>query len=375
MTDNKGATTAIGGGKIRSSNLELYRIVCMLLILTHHYACQYFVPDGPVAANPRSANSLFLMWIGMWGKTGINCFLMITGYYMCKSQITLRKFLKLILEVYFYSVLIYLIFVLCGREPFTPMRLFRLAMPVWGFETNFVSCFIGFWLTIPFLNILVQNMTQKQHQLLLALLLTMYTLLGTIPGFKIGMNYITWFGVIYFIASYIRLYPNSVFENKKLWRHITFCLFLLASVSIVMMQYLFQAGAYFVSDSNKIFAVAVAVSSFLWFKNMQIPNSKIINWIGGSTFGVLLIHTSSDAMRQFLWRDTFNCVSHYDWSLLSLAGYSIFVVATIFSACIIIDRLRIRLIEEPFFKWYDRILSIKISNNKIFKNIKQWTTS
>jgi len=272
---------------------------------------------------------------------------------MCKSQITLRKFLKLVLEVYFYSVVIFAIFAATGRETFSPMRIVQLIMPVWSFETNFVSCFIGFWLTIPFLNILVNNMTKRQHQMLLVLLLSMYTILGSIPGFKVAMNYVTWFAVIYFMASYIRLYPSSITENKNLWKWTTIALFAITSLVIVVMQHYLKAGPFFVSDSNKILAVAIAVSSFLWFKNMNISHSRLINMIGGSTFAVLLIHTNSDAMRQWLWKDTIDCVGHYDLPLGQLAGYSCLVVLVIFTICILIDRIRIKILEEPFFKWYD----------------------
>lgn len=72
-------------------------------------------------------------------------------------------------------------------------------------------------------------------------------------------------------------------------------------MSTIFMQYIFHTKALsFVSDSNRILAVAVAISTFLWLKNLNISYNKIINAIGGSTFGVLLIHANSDAMRQWL---------------------------------------------------------------------------
>ena len=87
----------------------------MLLIIAHHY-----VDNSPlleiIRENPSSKESIFLWLFGMWGETGINCFLMITGYFMCCQNITLRKFLKLFLEVLFYNVLIYCIFVLFGYQ-------------------------------------------------------------------------------------------------------------------------------------------------------------------------------------------------------------------------------------------------------------------
>lgn len=345
--------------KQRSSNLELYRIVCMLLIVAHHYVVNSGLtyPDGPMMTSPTSMNTLFLWGIGMWGKTGINCFLMITGYFMCKSQITLQKFLKLMLQIYLYKIVIYVIFLCTGYEVFSVTRIMKLMMPIWGINTNFTSCFIVFWLTIPFWNILIKGMTQRQHLILLALLLGVYTLLGSYPNFIISFNYVTWFGVIYLIASYIRLYPHKILNNSWLWGWVTFLSVLLALISGWAMQVMFgnHGALTFVSESNKIFAVMIAVCSFLWVKNIHIPYSKFINAVGASTFGVLLIHANSDAMRTWLWRDTVDCVGHYSLPLGELALYTIGVVLTVFSVCVVIDYLRIQLIEKPFFKWFDKI--------------------
>ena len=102
----------------RDSNLELYRIIVMLLIVAHHYV----VNSGLINVmeqNPFTERSIFFYLFGAWGKTGINCFLLITGYFMCQSKITWRKFLKLILEIEFYKITIYLIFVLSGYETFS----------------------------------------------------------------------------------------------------------------------------------------------------------------------------------------------------------------------------------------------------------------
>ena len=346
-----------GGYKQRSSNFEIYRILCMLMIVAHHYVVNSGLtsPDGPMMANPTAANTIYLWLFGMWGKTGINCFLLITGYFMCKSAITLRKFVKLLSEIYFYNLVIYAILLLSGYETVSITRMIKLAMPVWGFNQNFTSCFIGFWLTIPFWNILIQNMTKKQHQLLLILLLGMYSILGTLPKFHVTFNYVTWFGVIYLIASYIRLYPCKAFEHRKLWALILMASIILSMLSVYAFVYVLGQGSYFfVSDSNKFFAVAVAVSSFLCIKNIKMPYSKVINIIGGSTFGVLLIHANSDAMRQWLWKDAVDCVGHYSLPLPQLILFSIGAVLAIFFICILIDRIRIKAFEEPFFKWYDR---------------------
>lgn len=330
----------------------------MLLIVAHHCVVNSGLvsSDGPMAENPTSVNTLILWAIGMWGKTGINCFLLITGYFMCTSKITLRKFIKLMLWIYIYKIVIFVIFLFTGYETLNMVRIIKLLSPVWGFNTNFTGCFIGFWLTIPFWNILIQNMTKHQHEKLLCLLLGMYTLFGSIPKFNVAMNYVTWFGVIYLISSYIRLYPHSVMTNRKLWMTVTFISIAFAICSMVVMSFLFgyKESQFYVSDSNKIFAVVVAVASFLWFKNINIVHSKLINAIGASTFGVLLIHANSDAMRQWLWKDTVDCVGHYALQPVQLTLYILSVVFVIFCVCTAIDRIRYHFVEQPFFRWYDK---------------------
>ena len=59
---------------MRNSNIELLRIVTMLMIIAHHYV----VNSGLYHLMSESSlndNSLFLYLLGMWGKTGINCFI------------------------------------------------------------------------------------------------------------------------------------------------------------------------------------------------------------------------------------------------------------------------------------------------------------
>lgn len=372
MISEQAVNSSLGGAvlkKPRSSNLELYRIVCMLMIVAHHYVVNSGLTSqgGLLREDFTSGNSFFLSLFGAWGKTGINCFLMITGYFMCTSKITLRKYLKLLAQVYFYKLLLFPIFLAFGYESLSPFRITKLVMPFWGLTDRFISCFIAFYLTIPFLNILVQNLNKRQHEMLLLLALCFYTILGSIPSFEVRFNYITWFGIIYFIASYIRMYPYYIYEKRSLWGWISLVSVVLAIISILCLRIFFREkagmGYQFVSDSNKIFAVTIAVSSFLWFKNLNIKYSKIINSAGAATFGVLLIHANSGAMRTWLWKDTVDCVGHYiSMETGELVIYSIAVVLFIFIVCNLIDQLRIATLEKWFLNWYDTKFSAKAND-------------
>lgn len=336
--------------KERNSNLELYRIIVMLFIVAHHYV----VNSGLILVmeeNPLCVRSVFFYLFGMWGKTGINCFVLITGYFMCMSKICSRKFLKLLLEVEFYKVGIYVIFLLSGYEAFSVSGCIKSIIPMLNITDGFVSCFLVFYLCIPFLNILIHNMSKRGHLLLVALSLFIYTGHGILPQTHVTMNYVSWFCVLYFIASYVRFYGFPIMGRQfsyKQWGGVTIVAIFLSMASVIFMLYLSKWPYWFVSDSHHLMAVVAAVSSFMFFKDMPIGYSRLINKFGASTFGVLLIHANSDAMRRWLWRDTLDNVGHYTDGLFWLRP--LVAVLLIFAICAVIDMLRIRFVERPFFE-------------------------
>ena len=342
-------------GGVRDSGIELYRILCMILIVAHHYVVNSGLLEL-IKADPLSGSSLFLFLFGAWGKTGINCFVLITGFFMCKSHITLKKFLKLILEIEFYKIVFYLIFLISGYEPFSLTTFVKAILPITSVSTGFTSCYLLFFLCIPFLNILVQNMTKRQHLSLLALVLFIYVILGTLPKISVTMNYVTWFIVLYFIASFVRLYPNKLFENKKLWGWSTLGIFVLSALSVVLCAWLGtkldrDLVFYFLSDSNKVLAVALGFSSFLLFHNIHFE-SRFINLVASAMFGVLLIHANSDTMRRWLWQDVLKNTSflHSPYLVLHAVGCVLAIVVI----GVLIDLLRQYLLERPFFSWLER---------------------
>lgn len=52
--------------------------------------------------------------------------------------------------------------------------------------------------------------------------------------------------------------------------------------------------------------------------------------------------------------DTVDCVGHYNLPPFQLVLYILSSVSIIFIVCTIIDIIRIKLVEKPFFRWYDK---------------------
>lgn len=329
--------------KNRETNIELYRIIIMLLIVAHHYLVHSGIL-AEIAKNTYCFKSMYLLVFGAWGKTGINCFVLITGFFMCKSNTNMKKWLALIGEIIFYYVIIYLIFVLSGYDVFSFKEFIKTLMPIRDVSTEFKEGYLILYLFIPYLNILVNKMSEKQHLLLLGLCLGVYSVWGSNPFVEVSFNYVSWFMVVYLIGAYIRIYPKEIYANCKLWTTITLtliCMSICSVLGLTNMKYL-GGGYYLLSDSNKVFAILTAVSSFVLFANLPIRYNKYINKVAKSTFAVLLIHTSCDAMLKWLWSDMLHTAEAYYSSLIYV--HSIISVILVFVICTVIDFIRIRVI-------------------------------
>lgn len=265
---------------------------------------------------------------------------------MCKSVTTLHKFLKLYLEVAFYNVILNIIFAFAGYHEFS---ILLLAKSVWlfgGLFDNFTGSFIFLYLTIPFLNILIRNMNKVQHLSLMLLLLFGYSIEAFVR-FKVQFNYFTWFCVLYIVASYLRFYPLNIKREKMFWGIAALTSIGAAVSSVVVLSIIKPGAAYaFVADVNQPLALLVAVTTFMYFKNLNIHYNKWINTIASTTFGIYIIHTNSGAMRQWLWNDTIDCAGHYTYSNPIL--YVLICVLAVYASCAVLDFARIRFLEKPY---------------------------
>lgn len=346
--------------KQRSSNIELYRIIVMLLIVAHHYVVNSNLLDL-LSKDEFSFRPLYFYVLGMWGKIGINCFVLITGYFMCTSRITLRKFLKLVLEVEFYNISIYLLFVIWGYQDFSIIDFSRRIWLVWRVQDGFTTCYLLFYLFIPFLNVFIDNLSQIKHKYFLYLTLSIYSVLPSIPHIRVDMNYLTWFCLLYMISSYIRKYePRALNVLSNLVG--VFSIVLIALLSVVVLRYVsikmnMNLHYFFVMDVNKVVGLVTSIVLFNYFRNINIPSNKLINAIAATTFGIYLIHTNSDSMREWLWIDIIDVCGHY--AINHYIFYSLFFVIAIFIVASLIDYLRIKTIEKWFFLCYDRCIQRK----------------
>ncbi len=277
----------------------------MLLIVACHY-----VVNSEFSAwydfNHITGNMIFLQLFGFAGKIGINCFVLITGYFMIKSQFKFKKLLKLYLEMKFYRWILYIIFVISGYESFSIKGMVKPIFNIaYGVELGFTETFVFLYMLIPFINTMLLNLNRKLHLILIWILVFLYTVISTFL-FHNTYNNLGWMITTYIIATYVKIYPSKWFENKKLYIWGIGVSVGLSWLSILVVDFVgskveFTNFYHMIVNEHKFLALLCSFSLFMLFKNIKIKQNKAINTIAASTVGVLLIHANSDAMRKFLW--------------------------------------------------------------------------
>ena len=221
----------------RESNIELLRIISMLMVVAHHYV----VNSGLLGAfqpGSLSLNYVFLNLWGMWGKTGINIFVMISGYFMCQSTLTIERYCKVLLEWIFYHFVIYFILLILGYETVGLMRLFELLFVMFiraNASGYFEYSFLIFYLFIPFLNIFIHSVTKTEFKKFILYLIFVFTILSTFFFNKYIFGEVFWFIALYFIGSYLRLYPPHWSESLKTSRRLLFISLIMAYASVLFL--------------------------------------------------------------------------------------------------------------------------------------------
>lgn len=115
---------------------------------------------------------------------------------------------------------------------------------------------------------MMHGMTKITHFMLLVLLFFSYTIL---PSLRIPIlfNYVTWFGVVYLLAAYVRLYSFKNENNVNLWFGVMGSSILFSCLTIIL--FIKPSKPYFfLEDCNKILAATTAFSAFTLFRSVPI---------------------------------------------------------------------------------------------------------
>ena len=353
---------ASGVSQTRNSSLELLRIISMFLIVMHHYSVHGGFPLGDPGL---TLNKAFILCLSFGGKIGSNCFVLITGYFMVNLLFKGTRLLKIVLQVLFYSLSISVVLILTGWSDFSVKTAVSSFLPVLFNHYWFAATYIALYILTPYINIFIKSIDSSLHKKLIYTLVILWCILPTFFMSGLASSYLGWFVTMYLIAAYFRLYPGQYTNNCKTNMTAAVIISLLICLSAIALSLLgtkfgalSEYALYFVSiDRLPVFLASIAL--FLGFKNLKMKSSKVVNTISATMFGVYLIHEHF-LLRNVLWQRIFRNTEYIDSPYLVV--HALAAIVSIFVVSVLVDLLRIKLLEKPLFKLIDKKLSGKPSS-------------
>ena len=363
--------------KKRDANIELLRIVAMLMIITLHF--NYRSNALLVLGEPASNVQIFATVLEAIAITGVNVYVLISGYYLSSSKVRLSKVLLLILQVYFYTLLISGAMMIVGAYSVKPDdkldRMLKYLFPISSEHYWFVTAYVIMYVLAPVMNAAVNTLKRKQLKTVIIGLLTWFCFIKSIVPAKFGTDRMGYdfgrFICLYLIAAYIRKYNIVLFRDaKKSALVYLISVVVIAAFSLVFYKINFDTGnfnyyAEVPCHYNFFFALTGALGLFSVFRFMRLKENllaEVIRIIAPYTLGVYLLHMHFEiADRWVEWIEQIIGETPLD-NVLMFFIHLVVSVLIVFFAGIFVDWIR-----KYIFNFFGRVLG----DTRLFRFIKR----
>lgn len=342
--------------KKRNYGLDLLRIVSMLMILILH-----LLGKGGALNNTKlfSFNNNLAWILENLCIVAVNCYVLISGYFSVTSKkFNIKRIINIWGKVLFYSMTIGVILIIMGYADKNIINILNTFFPILTKSYWFISVYIVLSILSPFLNIMIQKLTKEQYRILIVVMMIVFSIIPSfVPSeFMIDITGgvgICWFITLYLIAGYIRLHvPGEKICKKPFLKYLVFSMILFAFRSILAI--VLEKLNMDLNHSQKWLSyntIVLFLSSmylFLYFKQIDINNNKIISFIEKITpyiLSVYIIH-EQPLLRKILYTDILHIDSFLnEWYMIL---FVLIYALIIFIICILIDYIRYSICEKLF---------------------------
>ena len=278
---------AVKTEKVRKSNMEMLRIVSMLMVLAVHVdGASLGLPDACGDACSLDSRAWWRLVVEGFAIVGVNCFTMISGYF--GVRLTWRSVVRFLSQCVFYSVGLYTAMGLYTgfSAPFSWMGWWESWMVITHSDLWYVPAYFLLMLLSPVLNAGFGSLDRRSFRILLAVMTAMTLWAGWWwkGSFNPSGYTIAQLVYVYAVARYIALHGAESVDGTPLR---FFGIYLLAVAGVV-------ATAIYISNDrgfayNSPFVLLASWALFMCFRGMRFQ-SAVVNDLAKSAFSVYLIH-------------------------------------------------------------------------------------
>ena len=377
----------------RQSNMELLRLVAMMMILVMHM--DYGAFGLPTAESVENAPTTTFgrIFVEHLCLVAVNVYVLISGWFGIRPK--MKSFVRLMLQVATYSIIITGAFLLLGKTTFKIG--YVTDMLIIGKQYWFVVSYLLLYLVSPILNTFVEHSSKREFQWMLLVFFGfqfVYSWIFGLEEFAGGYSALSFMG-LYLLARYVKIYENSndneirrtkddnennhpdgiasrstalragskfgyaelkvqvpsfknPFKSFKSLTRFTFSkllalyLFIAAITALfVFLAYVWKGDTFgdacagIFAHYNSPFIVLSSLVVLLMFSKLHVQ-SKVINYLSSSAFAVYLIHA-----HPLLWDEYLNLFPPIYAKYPNLLGVLLMmlVAVIIFFLCIAIDKI------------------------------------
>ncbi|MBR3150201.1 MAG: acyltransferase [Eubacterium sp.] len=325
--------------KKRLANLDLLKVVSMVMIVCHHY----LVHGGVLEAAKITDANFYVAWlIGILSIVGVNCFVLCSGYLMTENRFRFSKLVYLWLQIFVINLVLRAYEFYVSGFDISAQKLLAVIFPISFQEYWYMSAYFAFYLLSPLLIWIVNKLTLQQLKKLTIALVAIFALIPN-QWTKIDRGYhVVWFCVLFFVAAYIRradLLKKRV--RAYLGEYLMLAVIILAVklVVTVLSDYNEVVNIINVKNYNFILTFLLSVALFAAFKNMKIKSARFAGFctfLAPLTLGVYLIH-DNNYVREALW-GIIAPVDFFDKPYFVL--HMLVCVVAVFSVCAFLEYFR-----------------------------------
>ena len=171
--------------KARKTGLDILKIFSMIFVIIYHITLY-----GIDLVNIQQYSMPYWMITGLKcvSIVSVNCFILVTGYFLSKSHVNYKKLIGLWIQVEMYSVGVYLFLCMLPGTgiDFQVKILLKQMLPILTNQYWFFTDYLLLMVFIPLLNIFVQNVSRKKFKRTLLVLLITFSVLPTFNIFGIS---------------------------------------------------------------------------------------------------------------------------------------------------------------------------------------------
>lgn len=331
---------------LRDSNMELLRIIAMLLVVVVHANFRALPVPSVDECHTDVSSSILRFATESISIICVNLFVILSGWYGIKFKVS--RLTEFLFQVLFFSVVCCALYY--TLNPSGGSIVSDVANILLLKQSNywFVKAYLGLYIFAPVLNAFVDRAAKREFRLFLVSFFVLQSLYGWLspnaaPYFESGYSAISFIG-LYMLGRYAKLYPERVWSlNKSLDMCIYAGIALFTTIAVFVAQRLGIDVVWRFYIYTSPLVIIAALHFLLFFSKIHFA-SRLINWIAASCFGVYLLHSNSYLAKPYY--DNIILAWFEEAERGAFVARSAVFVATVFVAAILIDKLRAYLWER-----------------------------